>query len=73
MSKSLLTLILLGGYCLSYAQLIPSTKGVEKQWIKNEAYKMAWYMVRDTTRMEIGTVSTQLMTDKGRLTVVTAV
>lgn len=34
---------------------------------------MAWYMVRDTARVEIGTVSTQLTTDKDRLIAVTSV
>ena len=71
--KSLLTLVLIGWCSLSYAQLTPSNKAVEKRWIRDEAYKMTWYMVRDTTRMEIGTVSTQLMTNKDRLTVVTSV
>lgn len=71
--KSLLSFILLGCYSLSHGQLTPSTKSVEKRWIKNEAYKMAWYMVRDTVQTEIGTVSTQLMTDKDRLIAVTSV
>ncbi len=71
--KSLLTLIILCCYSLSYGQLTPSTKTIENQWIKNEAYKMAWYMVRDTARVEIGTVSTQLTTDKDRLIAVTSV
>jgi len=71
--KSLLTLIILGCYSLCYAQLTPSAKTLENKWIKDEAYKMAWYMVRDTARVEIGTVSTQLTTNKDRLITVTSV
>lgn len=71
--KPLLILVLLSCTSLSYGQLTPSSKIIEKQWIKDEAYKMAWYMVRDTARMEIGTVFTQLMTNKDRLLAVTSV
>ena len=71
--RSLLTLVILCCYSLSHGQLTPSPKTLEKQWIKNEAYKMAWYMLRDTARVEIGTVSTQLTTDEDRLIAVTSV
>ncbi|WP_375448365.1 hypothetical protein [uncultured Fibrella sp.] len=71
--KYILTFLLLCCYSLSHAQLTPSVKAIDKQWIKEEAYRMAWYMVRDTAQIQIGTVSTHLTTTKDRLTAVTSV
>jgi hypothetical protein len=59
----------------SHAQsiLTPSEKAVERKWIQTGHYEMTWYTLRDTSRMEMGRVSTQLLTDKKTLTVVTTV
>jgi len=53
--------------------LIPSKKAFEKRWVKKVFYEMDWYALKDTTKFEIGKVTTQILTDDKYLTVVTKV
>ncbi len=53
--------------------LTPSKGIFERKWIHNSSYKMTWYVVKDTTKLAIGAVSTQISTDKKQLTVITQV
>jgi hypothetical protein len=53
--------------------LIPGKNAAEKKWIKNQDYQMKWYAVKDSTRFEIGSTSTQVLANENKLTVVTAV
>ena len=53
--------------------LTPSKKSFEKKWVSNANYQMTWYVLRDTAKVEIGKVTTQISTDKINLTVVTQV
>jgi hypothetical protein len=53
--------------------LTPSKKAFEKKWVKNSNYQMTWYALRDTAKFEMGKVTTQILVDKKRLTVITGV
>jgi hypothetical protein len=55
---------------MAQEKLIPGKKAVENKWIKNEDYQMTWYMIRDTSRVEIGKVSTQIIYANNQLIVV---
>ncbi len=73
--KLLLLTILTFVSFISNAQdlLTPSKKSFEKKWVKNSNYEMVWYALKDTTKFEIGKVTTQILTDNKNLTVVTKV
>lgn len=70
----LLMLLLISTY-ISTAQtvLVPGKNSFEKKWIRNTSYKMTWYALKDTSRIEIGEVSTQFVTDRKHITMVTQV
>jgi hypothetical protein len=53
--------------------LIPGKSSFEKKWIKSETYQMTWFAMKDTIKFEIGEVSTQILTDKNYITIVTEV
>jgi hypothetical protein len=53
--------------------LTPSKKSFEKKWVKNTNYQMTWYALKDTSKFEIGKVTTQILVDKTNLTVITQV
>lgn len=53
--------------------LTPSKKSFEKKWVKNSNYDMIWYGLKDTTKFEIGKVSTQVFSNSKTITVVTNV
>ena len=59
----------------SFAQspLIPGKGSFEKKWIKNSSNEMTWYALRDTARIEIGSVSTEVVTTGKQLTLITRV
>jgi hypothetical protein len=50
--------------------LLPGKKAVEKKWIQNEQYQMSWYALKDTARIEIGRVNTEIITGKKQLLVI---
>lgn len=53
--------------------LTPSKNAFAKKWVKNSNYQMIWYAVKDTSKFEMGKVTTQISTDKDNLTVITKV
>jgi len=53
--------------------LTPGKKVFEKTWIKNQTYQMKWFAIRDTSKFEMGEVSTQVVRDNRYLTLVTQV
>ena len=73
--KCLLMMILFFASIVANGQsiLIPGKKSFEKKWIKNNSYQMTWYGLKDNTKFEIGTVSTQIITSNNKLTLVTQV
>jgi hypothetical protein len=73
--KYILTAILICNAFFTNAQTIltPSKNAVEKKWIKNQNYEMVWYAVKDTTKKEIGKISTSISSNKKNITVVTQV
>jgi hypothetical protein len=68
---TILSILTVGGDAQTL--LIPGENVVEKKWIGNTAYQMTWYALKDTLRMEIGDLSTEIKTDKSSITVVTNV
>lgn len=73
--KSILISILCIACLKNYAQnpLTPSIKSFEKKWVINTNYQMIWYALKDSSKIEMGSVTTQITTDKNNLTVVTQV
>ena len=53
--------------------LTPGKKVFEKKWIKNQTYQMEWFAMRDTSKFEMGSVSTQTLSDNKYLTIITRV
>jgi hypothetical protein len=73
--KSIFLFVLTVATLTSNAQtlLTPSKKSFDKRWIKNADYQMTWYALTDTSKFEMGKVTTQISTDKTNLIVVTQV
>ncbi|WP_118972884.1 DUF3108 domain-containing protein [Taibaiella koreensis] len=53
--------------------LVPGAHIVDLQWAKEGAQQMTWYALRDTLRMEIGSVRNQIIRERGTLISVTQV
>lgn len=47
----------------------PEKNQVDRSLIKNEAYSMVWYALKDTAKVEIGKVDTQILKSGTRITV----
>ena len=75
MKKTILVTIIAIASFTSNAQslLIPSKNAFEKKWVKPVNYQMIWYALKDTLIFEIGKVTTQILTNKNNLTVITQV
>ena len=73
--RAIITTILTFITLLGVAQTIltPGKNSFEKKWLKNDTYQMKWFAMKDTVQFEIGEVSTQILTDKNYLTIVTEV
>lgn len=72
--RPLLTAILVLAMLPVIAQnLVPSKNVVEKKWLKNQAYQMIWYALRDTAKFEIGKVKTEINFKENNLTIITQV
>ena len=58
MMKSILFTILTIATLNSDAQnlLTPSKKSFDKKWIHNTNYQMAWYVLKDTAKFEMGSI-----------------
>ncbi len=58
---------------IAQTNLTPGKKSFEQKWIKGDTYQMTWFAIKDTVTLEIGEVSTQILTDKKYITIVTEV
>ena len=54
-------------------RLVPAKKLVDKKWLTDQRYQMAWYAIRDTARFEIGKITVQVSNGNSRITVITQV
>lgn len=70
-SVTLLVFVLISASAQS--SLIPGKNSFERKWLKNESYEMIWYLLKDTTKIEIGKVTTHVSIDKKVLTMITKV
>ncbi|MGB4844830.1 MAG: hypothetical protein WBP16_10225 [Ferruginibacter sp.] len=73
--KIFISILLLGStlFVNGQVKLIPAKKIVDSKWLKNQQYQMAWYAIKDTAKIEIGKVTTQIDVKKNRVTVITEV
>lgn len=73
--KNLLVLVFATVFSMVDAQnlLTPSKNSFDKKWVKSTGYQMVWYALNDTTKFEMGRVSTQISTDKKNLIITTQV
>jgi hypothetical protein len=70
-SATVLLFILISGN--AQEALIPGKHSFEKQWLKNRSYEMSWYLLNDTTKIEIGTITTYISITKKVLVMITKV
>lgn len=68
-----IALATLAGMATAQQPLVPGSKSVESKWIKDQSYKMTWYAIRDTAKIPIGEVSTEIKKSKNHLTIVSNV
>jgi hypothetical protein len=76
MKKISFTLLILAAIpFLSQSQelITPKKNLVDKKWIKNQSYQMAWTMLRDTSSIKIGIVNTSVDVSGDRIVVITEV
>lgn len=77
MKKSLLLSLLISLFTItSYSQNItitPKNNPFDRNLIQDETYEMVWYAYRDTAKMEIGKVKTEVAKQKNNLLVITTV
>ena len=73
--KIIITTFLLILAIAGNAQIIltPGKNSFDSKWIKNQTYQMKWFTLKDTSKFEIGEVSTQIVSDKKYLTIITQV
>ncbi|WP_255155377.1 hypothetical protein [Ferruginibacter sp. HRS2-29] len=59
----------------TYAQtkLEPGKNSFEAKWIVDEQYNMKWYAVKDTMKIEVATIGTNVVKGKKNVTIVTEV
>lgn len=70
---SLLLLTVIGLTGNAQTLLTPSKKSFDKKWIRPVNYQMTWYAQKDTTKLEIGHVTTKISIEKSNLIIVTQV
>ena len=74
MKSFLLSILTITSFAANAQKLLtPSKKSFENNRMKNTSYQMTWYMLKDTAKFELGKVTTQILTDKNNLTVITNV
>lgn len=71
--SSLLILLFLSTTSSAQQILVPAKNVFQTKWIKESSYTMVWYGMRDTMKMEIGEVRTQISFDKKNIIVITTV
>lgn len=57
----------------SQSTLVPASTAFEKKWIKKDTYNMNWYFIKDSSKIEVGKVSIQIIPDAKNVTVITSV
>jgi hypothetical protein len=73
--KRILIILLLAAsqWAAGQSLLVPAPNIVDPKWLADRSYEMKWSMLRDTVRMEIGMITTELQNKNGLLTVITEV
>jgi len=72
--KYFLSLVLFASMGVSaQTALIPGKNSFEKKWIKPMQYQMTWYALKDTAKIELGSISTEIQTTSDQLTMITQV
>lgn len=73
--RAFITTILTFITLLGVAQTIltPGKNSFEKKWMRQDTYQMTWFAMKDTTKFELGEVSTKVLTNKKYITIVTVV
>lgn len=69
----LLLLVLVSSTDQAQGILVPGEGAFEKKWLVDEEYRVTWYALRDTTKLEIGEVVTQVEKEKEKLSIITRV
>lgn len=54
-------------------RLTPGKNSFEKKWVKNDSYEMIWYVMKDTSKFEIGKVTTHITISKKTITAVSLI
>jgi hypothetical protein len=67
------SVMLFAAVCAAAQTIAPKNKTVEKKWLKNTSYEMAWYAVKDSSRFEIGKTENTISVNNDKITVVTNV
>jgi hypothetical protein len=70
---SIFCLTFISTSCLAQKALTPGVNSFEKKWLNNGSNEMIWYLLKDSTKIEIGKVTTQFSLDEKVLTVITQV
>lgn len=58
---------------MAQAPLVPGRNVAGRQWIREKEEQMTWFVLKDTLRMEIGTISNRVLKSGDRLTLITKV
>lgn len=77
MKKSLTILLFIFGTSLQvFSQdklLTPLNNPAKKNLIMSEIYEMSWFMLRDSLKIQIGTIQTEIQKEKERTSIITTV
>lgn len=57
----------------SQSILMPASTSFENKWIKKDSYNMNWYFIKDSSKIEVGKVSIQIIPDAKKIIIVTTV
>lgn len=68
-----LTISLLALSMYGQTPLSPANSTLEKKWIRDEQFRQRWYIIKDSSKLEIGKVTSSFKTGKGSLTVIATV
>lgn len=72
-SLTLAFFVLTGFVANGQHKLVPGKTAFESKWVKSETAEMVWYAFRDTVKMEIGRIVTDIRKDDQQLIVTTEV
>ncbi|RYE57978.1 MAG: hypothetical protein EOP48_04620 [Sphingobacteriales bacterium] len=70
---AIMVLAILTNAVQAQKNLKPGSMSFESRWMKDQTYRMKWLSMQDSTALEIGEVTTQITSDKKRLTSITQV